>query len=180
MKRSYFKTKPRKPMKKTPFKKKFIVSQFGNKPIKVDLYYGYPHPKLRKTRLRVVGDNDTALRKKEIQSLVREIVIARDKTCILRKIRLCGDKILQADHLITRSNSATFADTRLIVCICRSCHLWKKYNKEEYDSAVYNSLSNERRKLWDECQKFRSAHKTYKMDWGAEILNLKRELKAVI
>jgi hypothetical protein len=49
--------------------------------------------------------------------------------CILRNIRHCGGEpgftfledgvigkvVLQADHLITRANSATYADSRLVV-----------------------------------------------------------------
>ena len=87
-----------------------------------------PTVPLKRTRLRVVGVSDTAELKKEIQRLVREIVMIRDKGCVLRSKRHCGGNldtegvVIQADHLITRSNSATFADTRLIVCICKSCH----------------------------------------------------------
>ena len=66
---------------------------------------------------------------------MREIVIKRDGGCILRDIqgvsqcngyRKDGKLILQADHLITRANSATYADTRLIVCVCKGHHGWKK------------------------------------------------------
>jgi hypothetical protein len=34
----------------------------------------------------------------------------------------------QADHLTTRANSATYADTRLIVCACKGAHGWKKWH----------------------------------------------------
>ena len=33
-----------------------------------------------------------------------------------------GQLILQADHVITRANSATYAETHLIVCVCKGHH----------------------------------------------------------
>ncbi len=36
-----------------------------------------------------------------------------------------GQLILQGDHLIMRANSATYADTRLIMCLCQEHHGWK-------------------------------------------------------
>jgi len=64
-----------------------------------------------------------------------------------------GELILQADHLITRANAATFADTRLIVCLCRDHHGWKSLGsnarKAEYDALVRTLISPERVKLWD-------------------------------
>lgn len=131
---------------------------------------------LKRTKLRVVGHSTTAQLKKEIQALVREIVILRDGGCILRKLRHCNDPVLQADHLITRSNSATFADTRLIVCLCRSCHGgYKQWHKPEYDLLVKKVISKDRVALWDKCQE--DSWRPTKMDWKLEILNLKQELK---
>lgn len=131
---------------------------------------------MRRTKLKIVGDNDTSLLKQEIQALVREIVTKRDGTCILRKIRKCNDDVLQADHLISRANSGTYADTRLIVCLCRTCHGWKNWWKEEYDAMVKTVLSKETIKLWERCEEARHAHKTTKMDWRMEIVALKKEL----
>lgn len=132
---------------------------------------------MKRTRLRLVGVSTTTEQKNEIQALVREIVMKRDGGCVLRKIRNCNDPVKQADHLVTRGNSATFADTRLIVCLCRSCHGWKHWNKEEYDNVIRQVLSPERVKLWDACEKDHQAHKTYKPDWKMAILALKQELK---
>lgn len=146
---------------------------------------------MKKTKLKVVGDNDTATKKQEIQSLVRLIVTHRDQGCVLRKLR-CGvtafvdedNKIvasssyIQADHLVTRANSATFADTRLIVCLCNGCHLWKKYHENEYNDLIrHNVLDLKRLQLWEKCEQDRRAHKTYKMDWSMELLALHKELK---
>lgn len=129
--------------------------------------------------------SDTADLKKEIQGLVREIVIIRDGTCILRNLRHCTDEVLQADHLITRSNSATYADTRLIVCICRSCHAWKSLGgnlrKGQYDALVKTFLPKDRIELWDRCEQdsWRPA-RTGAYDWQMAIVALKAELKALL
>jgi hypothetical protein len=146
---------------------------------------------MRKTKLKLVGDNDTATLKKEIQRLVRLIVTHRDGGCILRKLRRCNveafvdenqeivatSSFIQADHLVTRANSATFADTRLIVCVCNGCHAWKNWNKESYDKLVRTQLSNATKTLWDKCEEARHRHQTKKMDWKMEILALQKELK---
>lgn len=136
---------------------------------------------LRRTPLRRVGRNPTAVMKEKIQALVREIVMKRDKGCILRQARKCGGEIgevvIQADHLIPRNNSATFADTRLIVCLCRSCHGWKHWHKEEYDALVKTILPKERVELWDKCQADSwRATRTGVNDWAIMLVVLKKEL----
>lgn len=135
---------------------------------------------MKRTRLRRSGVSETALLKKEIQRLVREVVMARDKGCILRKYRHCGGElntegvVIQADHLISRSNSATYADTRLIVCLCKTCHGWKHWHEKEYDRLIKTIISKERVVLWDRCEEER--WKPKKMDWKLEALALEREL----
>lgn len=158
MKRSGFKQKPRKPLQA---KKGFKVT---------------------KSVLRQLSKNPTAEIKREIQALVREIVIKRDKGCILRLKRFCGGDIgfavLQADHLITRANSATYGDTRLIVCVCTRCHGWKSLgsnrNKKEYDTLVRTLISPERVALWDMAEA--DSHRPHKMDWQLVKLSLQKEL----
>jgi hypothetical protein len=124
---------------------------------------------------------DTAAKdKKEIQRLVREIVILRDGGCVLRGVRLCGGEVgkavLQADHLITRANSATFADTRLIVCLCRPCHGgYKQWHKEKYDALVKTVLDVDTVKLWERCQE--DSWRPQKQDWKMHIVLLKKELE---
>jgi BolA family transcriptional regulator, general stress-responsive regulator len=104
------------------------------------------------------------------QHWVRKIVIPRDKGCILRRHRHCGGEagysfleggiigkvlglVFQTDHLITRVNSATYADTRPIVCLCQPCHGWKHCHKEEYDALVKTILPPDRLKPWEECER---------------------------
>lgn len=132
---------------------------------------------MRRTRLRIKGHSETAELKEEIQRLVREVVMLRDGDCVLKKYRHCNDPVKQADHLVTRANSATYADTRLIVCLCRSCHGWKHYHEKEYDSLVKTILPKERVTLWERCEADRQAHKTYKPDWNLEIIALNKVLK---
>ncbi len=166
MKRSYLK-RGTKSLKRTLFKQKAFKS-------------------LRRTKFNVVGHSSTSDLKKEIQALLRTIVILRDGGCILRKHRMCGgdigQAILQADHLITRANSATFADSRLVVCVCRSCHGWKSLGsnlrKAQYDELVKTILSKERVELWERCEKDSwMPVRTGGSDWKLAIIGLKQELK---
>jgi len=150
-------------MKKTPFKRKVY------KPLK-------------RTKLRVAGHSTSSEDKREIQTLLREIVIKRDKRCILYGKRCYheygkDDIVWQAEHLIERSNSATYADTRLVVLVCKNCHGWKhfkKSNHDQYDEWVKEKLSPEIIKYWDRCKADWGAHKT---DWKLTIVALKQELK---
>lgn len=136
---------------------------------------------MKRTKIRLKGISTTSQLKDDIQGLVRQIVMKRDGGCILRKIRHCGgelgETVIQADHLITRANSATYSDTRLIVCLCRACHGWKHWHEKEYDSLVKTILLKDRLELWEKCQKEHEAHITHKMDWAMEKLALEQELK---
>ena len=127
------------------------------------------------TRLKPQSSHPAVLLKQEIQSVLREIVIIRDGGCILRKLRHCLGTVLQADHLITRGNSATYSDPRLVVCVCRDCHYWKSWNKEQYDSIIRSILPKDRLDLWERC--LRDSWRPVKMDWKKEIVGLKEILK---
>src|ERR1700733_7732113 len=90
-----------------------------------------------------------------------------------------GRLIFQADHLITRANSATYADTRLIVCLCKGHHGWKKWHEREYNVLVRTLLSPERVKLWDDCERDSwKPHRVSVYDWQLEEAALKQELAA--
>jgi hypothetical protein len=113
---------------------------------------------MKQTPLAKTGSNETPLIKVEIQYVVREIVIARDGGCIFRHLhfdgmpecngyRNDGRLILQADHLITRANAATYAEPRLIVCVCKGHHGWKKWHEREYNAVVRTLLPPARVKL---------------------------------
>jgi hypothetical protein len=152
MKRTYFKRKPQKPLKRS--------------------------------RLRFRGVSDTDVQKERIQALLRQIAIKKWGGCILRGERDCGGEVdvkgvvLQADHLITRAYAETYADSRLVVCVCRPCHFWKKHHKEEYDDLVKIVLPEDIVKLWEECEQERRSYRTgRKQDWAIHILALEKELE---
>jgi hypothetical protein len=153
-------------MKRTPFKRK--PSNWGKKG----------------SRLRVKGKSDTSQDKDEIQALLRQIVIKKYGGCILREERNCGGEldaegvVLQADHLITRANSATYADPRLVVCVCKRCHGWKHWHEAEYNELIKTILPESIVSLWDRCEQERRSHRTgQKQDWKVHILALKQELE---
>lgn len=137
---------------------------------------------------RINTKSPSAIAKENIQGLLRQIVILRDKGCILRNHRYCAgmmdmpDVVLQADHLITRANSATYADSRLVVCVCRSCHGWKSLGgnarKAQYDALVRKILSKDRVELWDRAERDSwRPHRKYATDWRLELVALQHELR---
>lgn len=155
-------------------------------------------------KLNTRSSNETNDVKDHIQALVREIVIARDGGCILGDrvksnangstitlysttflgVPSCnghakdGHLILQADHLITRANSATYADTRLIVCVCIGHHGWKKWNEARYNEIVRQLLPADRVALWDKAHAARyQPTRMFTSDWLKEEAALKQELK---
>jgi hypothetical protein len=165
MKRSWLK-------RKTPLKAKTGFKQKIGKP-------------MRRTRLRVAGTSTVSQIKRDIQALLREIVILRDKKCILYGIK-CNHEygvnddgiVWQAEHLIERSNSATYGDTRLVVLVCKNCHGWKhfkKSNHDQYDKWVKTKLSPERVKLWEACEA--DSWRANKIDWQIVKVGLEKELK---
>lgn len=153
-------------------------------------------PLRSKTKLRVKGHSEVSEIKDEIQSVLRQIVILRDRGCILRTVAgtfvgdvlvpACGGYaksgllILQADHLITRSNSATYADARLVVCVCKAHHGWKSIagnlRKRQYDAVVRALLPSEIVELWDRCEaeSWRPTRTTL-YDWKLLLAVLKQE-----
>lgn len=143
-----------------------------------------PRKPLRRTKLRVAGHSTTAELKREIQSLLREIVIKRDQGCILRHYpetgvcggyRKDGELILQAEHLHTRSNAASFSDTRLVVCLCQRHHIfYKPQHADEYYRIVRKHIGTIRSIILDRVQQDYSPHK---VDLKLELVALKQELK---
>lgn len=138
---------------------------------------------LKRTKLCLAGKSSISEIKRQIQAILRQIAIKRDKRCILYGIR-CNHEygnegvVFQAEHLIERSNSATYADPRLVVLVCRNCHFWKhikKSNHDQYDEWVKSKLPKDRVKHWEKCKKDKWI--TRKIDWQLELLALKQELK---
>ncbi len=130
---------------------------------------------------------------------MRAIVIKRDGGCIFQPLfsregsdneaglPYCngyakdGHIILQADHLISRSNAATYADTRLIVCVCKGHHGWKSVGsnlrKARYDAIVRQLISPERVKLWNAMEQ--DSWRPTKVCWPLLLAAVKQELKGM-
>jgi hypothetical protein len=88
--------------------------------------------------------------------------------------------VWQAEHLVERSNSATFSDTRLVVLVCRNCHRWKHFkdsNKEQYDRWVKDGMTGERIDHWDRCRA--ESWRASKMDWKMVKIGLEQELAKI-
>lgn len=143
----------------------------------------------QKKSLRIEGHSTSAELKREIQAILREIVILRDGGCFLRHFhhrtrRVCGGwrndgkLILQAEHLHTRANAASFADSRLVVCICRDHHIfWKPQHSAEYNQLAGEFIGKDKTALWHRIRSDRGIHK---VDLKLELLALKGELKKLL
>ncbi len=150
-------------MKRTPLKRKTPLKSNG--------------VKLKRTKIRLVGHSTTSELKKEIQAILRQIVIARDGGCILRFYPETGkcDQILQAEHLHSRSHAISFSDSRLIVCLCRRHHIfWKPQYSDIYYKIVRKHIGTIRSILLDRVQNDYTPHK---VDLKLELIALKQELK---
>lgn len=148
---------------------------------------------MKRTKLNVVGISDTAAIKREIQDTLRDIVILRDGGCLFRNYpgHTCsgfandGHLILQADHLITRGNAATYADSRLVVCVCKGIHGWKSVgsniNKEQYDEMIRDILPLDILKLWDACKRDSwKPNRGAAYNWPVTLAALKQELRQMV
>lgn len=139
-------------------------------------------PLKRYAKLNIEGKSETKTLKKEIQRLLREIVIRRDGRCTRCGIAYPTQGVVfQCDHLISRSNSATYADARLCVLLCRQCHAWKSLGnnlrKAEYDAFIKTRISPERVALWARCEADALRPKrTGATDWRLAIIVLEQEL----
>jgi hypothetical protein len=140
-----------------------------------------------RTPLAALGKSDTAQLKRDIQAELRRIVIERDGGCVLRSsfdtpgcggYATDGHLILQADHLITRASSATYADPRLVVCVCKAHHGWKSLGgnarKAQYDAIMREILPQDRVELWNKCEKDSwKPHRVSETDWRVELAYLR-------
>jgi hypothetical protein len=143
-----------------------------------------PKVPMKRTKLRVKGTSTTAQLKEAIQAKLREGVIKRDSGCILRHYkeagscggrRTDGELILQAEHLVTRSRTATFGDLRNIVCLCKYHHLFfKKQHSSLYWDLIRKHIGEERYAWF---QRARDDSKTYKVDLKLTLIGLTQEVK---
>src|SRR3990167_10149519 len=124
---------------------------------------------MKRSYLSRIGKSDTAKAKKEIQALVRDIVIIRDGGCLLRNIKgiapcngYAGDDnhlVLQADHLVTRGKNVGYATTDLIICLCKGHHTAKTFTeKERYEDIIRGLIGKRRERLWNLAKADQKAH----------------------
>lgn len=144
MKRSGFQIKPRPPLKRTILK-------------------AHKTPQKRR-KLRKQGKGKASTIKRRIQALLRMAVIQRDGGCILRVVLGGCNDTIQCEHLITRSNSNTFADLRNCVALCQYHHIfWKPSNGRLYWELIEQHLGTDG---W-EWLKTQEKNKTpYKINWA--------------
>lgn len=147
------------------------------------------HTPLRShTKLRVVGQSDRTDVLANIQTLLRQLAIRRDKGCVLRHYseagacggyRKDGELILQAEHLNSRKHAVSYADMRNIVCLCRHHH--GHFKPEEpllYWDLIRHHIGEGR---WAWLQRViadQRAYRFYLADWKAIEAALREELRA--
>ena len=143
-----------------------------------------PRKPLKRTRIRVVGHSDTADQKREIQALLRQITILRDKGCVMRhhpETGKCGgytkngELILQFDHLNSRVHAISFSDPRLGICVCQRHHIhFKPQYPFEYERTAIAEIGPERARLLSRVREDRTPHKA---DLKLEAIVLRQELR---
>lgn len=126
--------------------------------------------------LKEMSDSPTATIKKNIQALLREIGILEEGTCIMRNYpaagrcggyRNDGQLILQAEHLITRTNSISFGDRRNIVILCKHHHgHWKPQNSRLYWEIIEDYVGPERWNWLKRVEADKRPHRFTVYDWA--------------
>lgn len=139
---------------------------------------------LKRTKLAKKSKSPRAVLKDQIQALLRDIVIKRDKGCILRGLtgipecggyRNDGGLILQAEHLITRGSTNYFGDTRNVVCLCKYHHIiWKPQYSKDYWEAIEKVLPPNR---WQWYLRAKADNRPYPVDLKIVKIGLESELK---
>lgn len=139
---------------------------------------------MKRTPLRRIGRNPTAVLKEQIQATLRDIAIKRDKGCILRNrpeagkcggYRTDGELILQYEHLNSRSHAISFSDSRLGVCLCQRHHIYfKPQHSQLYWELIEQEIGTVR---WSLLERVRQDKTAYKKDLKLELVALKQQLQ---
>ena len=129
------------------------------------------------------GTSETSVLREKAQELLRQIAFARDGVCVMSNYpetgkcggyRKDGELILQAEHLLSRSNSATFGDMRNIVLLCKYHHIfWKPKNSLLYWKLIPKIIGRKRWLWLQRCREDRTAHK---IDLILILLDLQQQL----
>lgn len=111
--------------------------------------------------------------KKDIQAKLRERAIERDKTCVVGQnpsllpsnwlqcapFRKDGELVLQAEHLVGRANSASYADMDNIVLLCQRHHF---YFKTQHPALYWNIIQKHiGKRRWDKIQALEADHRPH-------------------
>lgn len=136
---------------------------------------------LKRTKLRKESKDTTAKTKKRIQALLRELVTKRDGGCVLRKYMTTGacSGPLQAEHLISRSNSISFGDERNIICLCQRHHIfWKPQHSRLYWELIEKIIGEKRWKWLKRVEADTKPHRMTLWDWQKIELELTQQIKS--
>jgi hypothetical protein len=135
---------------------------------------------------RIVAPSVSQL-KKMIQARLREKAIERDRTCVVAQhapllpqnwlvcgsYRKDGELIVQAEHLVGRANSASYADMDNIILLCQRHHFYfKTQHPMLYWEIVRLHIGPDR---WAKVQAWESDHTPHHMvaaDWRSALANL--------
>lgn len=172
-------------MKRTPLKRKTWIKR-GNSSLAS--YTGFQRTQSiqRKTRLRKKSLGAVPKTKDRIQALLRAIAIKRDGGCVLRNYRIAacggytksGELILQAEHLVTRANSISYADMRNIVCLCAYHHgRWKPQYSRLYWELIEKIIGPERWAWVKTVENDPTPYRFTEYDWQKLEIALAEELK---
>lgn len=139
--------------------------------------------------LRRKGKSPTAKAKDRIQSLLREKAIARDGGCVMRlyqellphsyldcgPYRTDGELVLQAEHLVTRADSRSYADMDNIICLCKRHHFYfKKQHGAVYWHIVRKHIGERRWKKVQAWEADRSPCRVYQKEWEDMVVKLSK------
>lgn len=137
---------------------------------------------LKRGKLRYRGVSDDSVLKEQIQATLRLAVIKRDKICLLSSYPECGrcDAVLQAEHLLSRSQSSTFSDLRNVVLLCRRHHIfWKPQNSQRYWEIIEEMVGVVRWEWLMKMRKEQSSYRAYKRDLKLELIAIQQEMKSL-
>jgi hypothetical protein len=158
-------------MKRTTFKKPTLEQVKAKQALK------RPKQALKRTLLAKLGKSSNSVLKREIQALLRQIVIKRDGGCVLNKYLGNCNQILQAEHLVSRARTNYFGDTRNIVCLCSYHHIfWKPQFSRLYWELIEKHLGPEK---WEWYRRAEADNKAYKVDLKLVKLALEQEYKTL-
>lgn len=136
-----------------------------------------------KSGLKKRGKSTVSKIKNRIQALLRARAIERDGECVVGQyrnllpatyyycgpLRTDGEIIVQAEHLVGRSNSASYADMDNIILLCMRHHFYfKKQHGALYWSIVQTHIGPER---WEKVKTWeadRSPHRMRAADWAVK------------